>query len=898
MPKSGNQIRQEFIDFFKSKGHLFVPSSPVVPKDDPTLLFTNAGMNQFKAIFLGENKEGYRRAANSQKCMRVSGKHNDLEEVGRDHYHHTFFEMLGNWSFGDYYKKEAISWAWELLTVVWKLPKDRLFVTVFESDEEAENLWKTQTDIEHWRIMRFGAKSNFWEMGDTGPCGPCSEIHYDIGDIADQKSVYNDRVRGVNGANDRFREIWNLVFMQYNREKDGKLVELPNKHVDTGMGLERVVSILQNTKSNYGTDLFSPIIAALEKKSGKPYSPDVAGTPFRVIADHLRALVFAITDGATPSNEGRGYVLRRLLRRAAKFGRELGFHEPFLYDVAPVVVNMMGDAFPEIKQRIGYVCDVIRSEEERFGTTLEQGIEKFGQIVAALEGTGKKTIRGADVFMLYDTYGFPMDLTRLIAEEKGLAVDEAGFESEMSKQRERARDAAKKGDEGGFSPEGWVTLKQTQGTEFVGYDRDTAECAVCRYKITQGDAAGIRQCLLVLDTTPLYAESGGQVGDSGTLTTATGKVLSVVNTVKWNDMTVHVVQTDPPLNALELASPLHAELLSDSRGPTRRNHSATHLLQAALRKILGTHVQQSGSRVGPDSLRFDFTHHKALSEGELRRIEEQVNEWVLADLPVTTVVKPTGEAKKEGAMALFGEKYGENVRVVSMGTVSKELCGGTHVTSTGTIGLFHITMETSIAAGVRRIEAVTGMSSLRLLLQKETLIQELRRTLKVNEEDLVGRTQAMLTHVKDLEQKVAALSQAGAGSQVDAILAESQAVQGPCAWAVRNLGETDKETFGALCDAVSDAIKSKNLATTAVVLGAAIDGRVLFFATAGAKAVKEGGVHCGELVKAAAQKVEGSGGGSPTRAQAGGKNPAKLEEALALVRSALSEKCVSRHIAG
>jgi alanyl-tRNA synthetase len=890
MSKSGNQIRQEFIDFFKSKGHLFVPSAPVIPQDDPTLLFTNAGMNQFKAIFLGENRMGYTRVANSQKCMRVSGKHNDLEEVGRDHYHHTFFEMLGNWSFGNYYKKEAIAWAWELLTVVWKLPKDRLFVTVFESDDEAEKLWQTQTDIEHWRIMRFGAKSNFWEMGDTGPCGPCSEIHYDIGDANNRTQVYNDPVKGVNGANDRFREIWNLVFIQYNRAKDGTLSELPSKHVDTGMGLERVVSILQNTTSNYGTDLFSPIIAELAKKSGTPYSPDASGAPFRVIADHIRALVFALTDGGVPSNDGRGYVLRRLLRRASRFGRELGFHEPFLHALVPVVARMMGEAFPEIKQRTGHVSDVIRSEEERFGATLEQGVEKFSQIIAGLEKSKTTTIPGADVFMLYDTYGFPMDLTRLMAEEKGYAIDEKGFEKEMGKQRERARDAAKKGDETGLTAEGWITLRQVQGTEFAGYAQDSLECNVCRYKITALEGALARECLLILDKTPFYAESGGQVGDSGSIVTAAGTELSVKDTIKWNDMTVHIVKAETPFNAEELKKPVKAEIRPDSRNHTRRNHSATHLLQAALRKVLGTHVQQSGSRVAPESLRFDFTHHKALTTDELCKVEELVNEWVLADYPVTTVEKSTDEAKKEGAMALFGEKYGETVRVVSMGGISKELCGGTHVASTGTIGLFHITAETSIAAGVRRIEAITGINSLKYLSSKESVVTELCSMLKVSEDALVKRVEGLGGRIKELELKIAGLSQGQVKGQTDEILAESLANKAKIAWSVKDLGTCDKETFSALCDAVSDAIKSRNLADTVVALGASVDGRVLFFATAGLSAVKERGVHCGELVKAAAQKAGGSGGGSPTRAQAGGKNPEKLGEALAAVKEILQQK--------
>jgi alanyl-tRNA synthetase len=892
MDTSGNAVRRQFIEFFKSKEHRFVPSSPVVPQDDPTLLFTNAGMNQFKSIFLGENRDGLRRVANSQKCMRVSGKHNDLEEVGRDHYHHTFFEMLGNWSFGDYYKKEAIGWAWELLTGVWKLPKDRLFVTVFESDEEAETLWKTVTDIEPWRVMRFGAKSNFWEMGDTGPCGPCSEIHYDIGDVSHQKQAYNDPVKGVNGANDRFREIWNLVFMQYNRGKDGSLSELPAKHVDTGMGLERLVSILQHTTSNYDTDLFSPVIKRLEEISGKKYLSDAGGTPFRVIADHVRALVFAITDGAAPSNEGRGYVLRRILRRAARFGRELGFTSPFMYDCVPAVAAMMGEAFPEIKQRTGHVADVIRSEEERFGATLEQGIDKFDRIIFQMTKAKKTVVAGPEVFSLYDTYGFPMDLTRLMAEEKGLSIDEAGFEKEMGQQRARARDAAKKGGESGLSPEGWVVVREAQGTEFVGYDHEKAECNVARYKITGSDAGAIKECLIILDKTPFYAESGGQVGDSGALTTRSGRVLTVTDTIKWNDTTVHFVKADPAIDASELSGPLSAMIRPGSRGPTRRNHSATHLLQAALRATVGAHVRQSGSRVTPQSLRFDFTHHKALTDAEVRAVEEQVNEWVLADLPVVTVVKPTDEAKKEGAMALFGEKYGENVRVVSMGSVSKELCGGTHVSSTGTIGLFHITLETSIAAGVRRIEAVTGMNSLHFLNGKEATLNAACARLKAAESDLVARVDGLLLQAKELEQKLAKLSQVQVKTRSDAILAEAQAARpgAKFAWAVSDLGSIDKDLFSALCDAVSDAIKSRNLSDTAVVLGAAIDGRVLFFATAGEKAAKESGVHCGELVKAAAGKADGSGGGSPTRAQAGGKSPQKLGEAMAAVREILNKK--------
>jgi alanyl-tRNA synthetase len=730
-------------------------------------------------------------------------------------------------------------------------------------------------------------------MGDTGPCGPCSEIHYDIGDLSSQKLVYNDPVKGVNGANDRFREIWNLVFMQYNREKDGSLYELPAKHVDTGMGFERLVSILQNTTSNYDTDLFSPIIKKLEEMSKKKYSSDASGAPFRVIADHVRALVFAITDGAVPGNEGRGYVLRRLLRRASRFGRELGFNEPFLSACVPTVVAMMGDAFPEIKQRTEYVSEVIHSEEERFGATLEQGIDKFGQIVAGMTKAKGAMISGADVFALYDTYGFPMDLTRLMAEEKGLSIDEAGFEKEMGLQRSRGREAAKKGDGSGLSAEGWVTLlPKVQGTEFVGYDRESTECSVARYKVTTSAEGAVLECLLILDKTPFYAESGGQVGDSGTLTTRSGHVLAVTDTIKWNDMTVHIVKADTAVGMADLSGPLMAAIRPELRNPTRRNHSATHLLQAALRKTLGPHVQQSGSRVSPEALRFDFTHYKSLTDDEVRTVDEQVNEWVLADLPVVTVVKPTDEAKKEGAMALFGEKYGENVRVVGMGSVSKELCGGTHVSSTGTIGLFHITVETSIAAGVRRIEAVTGMNSLNYLTGKEATLNRLCALLKTGEDALVNRIEGLLGHAKELEQKIAKLSQEQVKGRAEAILSDALASKTPFSWAVNDLGVMDKDTFSTMCDAISDAVKSRNLSDLVVVLGAVLESRVLFFATAGQRVVKERGVHCGELVKIAAKKADGSGGGSPTRAQAGGASPQKLSEALEAVREILKKKSV------
>ncbi|MBD3344343.1 MAG: alanine--tRNA ligase [Chitinivibrionales bacterium] len=883
MSKPSSQIRQEFIEFFKKKGHTFVPSSPVVPHDDPTLLFINAGMNQFKSIFLGDNPRGLKRAANSQKCMRVSGKHNDLEEVGRDHYHHTMFEMLGNWSFGDYYKKEAIVWAWELLTEVWGFPKDRLFATVYESDDEAMELWKSETDIDHDRILRFGKKDNFWEMGETGPCGPCSEIHYDIGDPATQEQTFKDPVQGVNGENDRYREIWNLVFIQYNREQDGSLKELPNKHVDTGMGFERLTAVLQDVKSNYDTDLFSPLIAHIEKMSGQKYLPGLEGMPFRVIADHIRALTFTITDGVFPSNEGRGYVLRRLLRRAFRYGRELGFREPFLYEIVPAVIDIMGDAFPEIKARREYVQEVIRSEEERFGQTLEQGILKFNDIVEELKGKKKKTVSGDDVFLLYDTYGFPMDLTRLMAEEQGLSIDEQGYETLMDQQRDRAREAAKKSDDTALSSEGWIELGSRAGTQFIGYDADTSESQVVRYKKADNGY------LLILDITPFYAESGGQVGDKGKLTTENDTVLTVADTFKWNDMIVHKVGIPEDFDEKELQKPLHARIVAADRQATRRNHSATHLLQAALRNILGDHIQQSGSKVDPETMRFDFTHFKALTPNELVALESQVNEWILADLKVATVVKPTEEAKEEGAIALFGEKYGPEVRVVTMGKISKELCGGTHVTSTGQIGLFHITSESSISAGIRRIEAVTGMNAVDYLNKKEGIVTSLVNMLKTGEDALPDKISGMMDDIKNLQSEISKLQQQNAADSVETLVSEAEKNGKSFPWIIKNMGTMDKGSFSNLTDALSDTIREQKLEKYVFVLGVRSDSKALFAACAGKEAVAQHGIHCGNLVKTAAKEAGGGGGGSPLRAQAGGKAPDKIDDALEVASQLLKK---------
>ncbi|MFP4015152.1 MAG: alanine--tRNA ligase [Chitinispirillaceae bacterium] len=886
--KSSNAIRDEFIQFFSQRGHTFVPSAPVVPQDDPTLLFTNAGMNQFKSIFLGDNPRKLKRAANSQKCMRVSGKHNDLEEVGRDHYHHTFFEMLGNWSFGDYYKKEAITWAWELFTQVWKLPKDRLFVTIHTGDDEAEEIWKTETDIPHSRIMRFGDKSNFWEMGETGPCGPCSEIHYDCGDEETREATYGDPVKGVNGENDRYRELWNLVFIQYNREKDGSLKPLPLKHVDTGMGFERIVSVIQGVESNYDTDIFQPIIRQLSKMSGISYDKGEPGTPFRVIADHIRSLVFAITDGAFPSNEGRGYVLRRLLRRAYRFGREIGFKEPFLYKLIPVVTDHMGNAFPEISERKMFLEEVIRSEEERFGATLEQGIEKFNAMVESAVKQKGSMLSGADVFALYDTYGFPMDLTRLMAAEKNLTVDEDGYNRLMDRQKERAREA-RKGDEEGLTPEGWTELKPISGTEFIGYEQECSEVNVCRFKTVSGEN-GAPNHLLILDRTPFYAESGGQIGDKGILRTGEGKEATVEDTFKWNELVIHRIRSNDVLTKDDFSSPLTAQIDSSLRQATRRNHTATHLLQAALRRVLGDHVQQSGSRVDPAGMRFDFTHFKALTPEETASVEEMVNEWIMDNMAVTTDIKDTAAARAEGATALFGEKYGEKVRVVTISPVSKELCGGTHVTSTGQIGFFHIIGEESVSAGVRRISALTGMGSVNYVLNKEKTASAISRLLKTGEERFVDRIQGLLDNIRDLENKVKNLSASKAADAISGLFDEARKNAGAFAFTVQDMGELDKESFSRIGDAVSDGIKQRELGDMVIVIGAKVQDRVMFAAGAGQDAVSKFGVHCGELVKAASKITGGGGGGNPVRAQAGGKDPSRLSEALREVKNILSQK--------
>lgn len=727
-----SEIRQSFYDFFATRNHKFVRSAPVIPFDDPTLLFINAGMNQFKPVFLEEVKPAYPMVYNSQKCIRVSGKHNDLEEVGVDTFHHTFFEMLGNWSFGEYYKKDAIKWAWEWMTDVLKLDKSRLWVTVYKDDDEAAELWETETDIPRERILKFGKKDNFWEMGDTGPCGPCSEIHYYIGDDTENQSA-----DGVN-ASEEYWELWNLVFIQYNRDEKGKLNDLPCKHIDTGAGVERITAACQGKKSNYDTDLFMPIIRKMETLSGKTFSKNEV--PFRVIADHIRMLCFSIADGGMPSNDGRGYVIRRILRRALRFGRILGQKEPFLYNLVDIVSDVMGAYYPEIVQKQAHIRNVIRAEEISFNETLDRGLNHFDKVIARLKSD---IIPGIDAFKLYDTYGFPLDLTQLLAREKGLIVDEAGFTRAMDKQKARAKAAGKF--RRNVTDLSWNIVRESGRTEFTGYEFLETTTHIARYAFDK------EQILIILESTPFYAESGGQVGDTGTLK-GDGIDLAVVDTRKDGDLFVHYCMGTFSEESSE--NEVLAKVDIERRNPIKLNHTATHLLHAALKQVLGDHVHQAGSLVSEDYLRFDLTHFEKIKIEELRKIEEIINEQILLNRPVDTDITSYDNARKGGAEALFGEKYGDKVRVLTIGDFSKELCGGTHVQRTGDIGSFRIIEESALAAGVRRIIGVTGKEAYRWSQANDDILLQIQSLLNVSGDAIPARIKQLIDQRSELEKKL------------------------------------------------------------------------------------------------------------------------------------------------
>jgi len=848
-----HQIREKFLKFFEQRDHKIFPSSSLIPRDDPTLLFANAGMNQFKDIILGKKKAEHKRTASCQKCVRVSGKHNDLEEVGKDTSHHTFFEMLGNWSFGDYFKKEAIIWGWEFLTGVCGLPKERLYATVFRDDDEAEKLWHKYTDIGKGRVLRFDEKENFWEMGEVGPCGPSSEIHFDKG----EKYKCGRPDCGINCPCGRFVEVWNLVFMQYSRDEKGNLSDLPAKVVDTGMGFERLTAIMQNVDSNYDTDLFVPLVKQIENISSRSYRDSDTRESFRVIADHIRALSFAIADGAIPSNEGQGYVVRRILRRAARHGRLLGLHKPFIYQLSSVVVDKMGKTYPELEAKKEHVALVIKSEEERFEETLDLGLELFENVSERVHKEGSNTIPGEEVFKLYDTYGFPLDLTQVIAQEKGLTVDVPGFEVLLEGQRKRSRAAGT-----GVTVPIMVECQHKSG--FVGYEKVEEEAKVLEPSNEQ---------MLILDNTPFYAEAGGQVGDTGVILSE-GFQFEVDHTKKEGDTIYHLGKVTKGSVQEVLNKTVVAKVDIDRRNSIKRNHTATHLLHRALRETLGEHVNQSGSLVAPDRLRFDFTHFKAMDEAEIARVEYLVNRRIWQNCPVTCAQVPFEEAKKLGAMALFGEKYEDIVRMVEVEGFSRELCGGTHVNATGEIGLFKIVSETAIAAGMRRIEAVTGEGAYQLVKRQKDLLDDLALVLKTSEENLRERVETLVKTGKQLEKKVKEAQKESAKNRIEKLAECSVKVDGISVIAHQMEAET-RDDLLELADTIREKLKS-----TVGVLAAILDEKIAFVAVVTDDLIKSKGIKAGEIVKEMSKLAGGTGGGKPHLAQGGGKDVGKLKKAL------------------
>jgi alanyl-tRNA synthetase len=868
---TSGQIRQAFLDFFGSKGHTIVPSAPIVVKNDPTLMFTNAGMNQFKDYFLGNKKAPYSRAVDTQKCLRVSGKHNDLEEVGVDTYHHTMFEMLGNWSFGDYFKNEAITWSWELLTEVYKIPKDRLYATVFEGDAK-EGLPPSSIALKKWkeilpdqRIVFGNKKDNFWEMGDTGPCGPCSEIHVDCRSDEERKKIPGEQL--VNKDHPQVIEIWNNVFIQYNRKKDGSLEPLPATHVDTGMGLERLVRVLQGKTSNYDTDIFSGTIQQVESITGKKYdgSDTREAVAFRVLADHIRAISFTIADGQLPSNTGAGYVIRRILRRAVRYYYSyLGYKQPLLAQLVPVLANQFENVFPELKQQVDFVARVVREEEEAFLRTLEKGLRRIEELIATSTGT----IAGAAAFELYDTYGFPIDLTRLIASEKGLTVDEKGFEDQMKKQKDRSRAAT------AVDAADWVVIQE--GTnQFVGYDSLEAKTNVLKYrKVT---AKGKEAYQWILEKTPFYAESGGQVGDKGWLHFA-DQSIEVVDTKKDNDLIVHVTEKMPDTVTATVTASVHA----DNRLETTLHHSATHLLHAALRQVLGTHVAQKGSMVHAANLRFDFSHFAKMSEAEILQVEALVNEKIRANIPVVIQSLPKEEALKLGAMALFGEKYGDVVRVVIMDpTYSVELCGGTHVGSTGQLGYFKITAETAVAAGVRRVEACCGKQAEAYFQVQSQLLDAIKQSLK-NPKDILRAIEQLQSDNTDLKKQLEVLETRQLRELSKSLVQEIETVNG-ISFLGKQITVDNPDALKKTCTELK-ALHSDHVA----VLTAIIDGKSYVAVSISESLVQSKGLDAGKIIKETiAPLIKGGGGGQKTLATAGGQQVDQLPAVLAAVKALL-----------
>ncbi|WP_113227953.1 alanine--tRNA ligase [Escherichia coli] len=874
MSKSTAEIRQAFLDFFHSKGHQVVASSSLVPHNDPTLLFTNAGMNQFKDVFLGLDKRNYSRATTSQRCVRAGGKHNDLENVGYTARHHTFFEMLGNFSFGDYFKHDAIQFAWELLTSEkwFALPKERLWVTVYESDDEAYEIWEKEVGIPRERIIRIGdnkgapyASDNFWQMGDTGPCGPCTEIFYDHGD-----HIWGGPPGSPEEDGDRYIEIWNIVFMQFNRQADGTMEPLPKPSVDTGMGLERIAAVLQHVNSNYDIDLFRTLIQAVAKVTG---ATDLSNKSLRVIADHIRSCAFLIADGVMPSNENRGYVLRRIIRRAVRHGNMLGAKETFFYKLVGPLIDVMGSAGEDLKRQHAQVEQVLKTEEEQFARTLERGLALLDEELAKLSGD---TLDGETAFRLYDTYGFPVDLTADVCRERNIKVDEAGFEAAMEEQRRRAREAS------GFGADYNAMIRVDSASEFKGYDHLELNGKVTALfvdgKAVDAINAG-QEAVVVLDQTPFYAESGGQVGDKGELKGANFS-FAVEDTQKYGQAIGHIGKL--AAGSLKVGDAVQADVDEARRARIRLNHSATHLMHAALRQVLGTHVSQKGSLVNDKVLRFDFSHNEAMKPEEIRAVEDLVNAQIRRNLPIETNIMDLEAAKAKGAMALFGEKYDERVRVLSMGDFSTELCGGTHASRTGDIGLFRIISESGTAAGVRRIEAVTGEGAITTVHADSDRLSEVAHLLKGDSNNLADKVRSVLERTRQLEKELQQLKEQAAAQESANLSSKAIDVNG-VKLLVSELSGVEPKMLRTMVDDLKN-----QLGSTIIVLATVAEGKVSLIAGVSKDVTDR--VKAGELIGMVAQQVGGKGGGRPDMAQAGGTDAAALPAALASVKGWVSAK--------
>src|SRR6056297_1495173 len=875
-----NDIRSTFLDYFGRQGHEIVPSSPLVPRNDPTLMFTNSGMVQFKNLFTGVEHRDYVRATSSQKCVRAGGKHNDLDNVGYTARHHTFFEMLGNFSFGDYFKEEAITWAWEFVIKVIKLEKDKLWITIYKDDDEAFNIWHDIIGLTKERIIRMGKKENFWQIG-TGPCGPCSEIHYDRGP---EYGTGPEDV--VGGEGDRYLEIWNLVFTQYNYTEQGEYKNLPDKNIDTGMGLERVASILQGVESNFETDLLKPMITYLEGDSGVDYKQsEESKMAYRLIADHIRGITMSIFDGVMASNEGRGYVIRRLLRRAVRYGGKLGYNQPFLYKMVPVVIDTMSGGYPRLEDKEGQIIKAVKGEEERFFKTLRQGLNILSEMIEGLKEDGKKELSGQKAFRLYDTFGFPLDLTKDVLKENSLSIDEEGFQKEMNKQKRRAREAR---EEVGFgSTKEDQLLKDIAGeidkTDFVGYKHMSNQARILKIikddnfvdRIKEGE-----QAKLILDKTPFYAESGGQIGDKGLI--KSGKTQAFVSdTIKKMNFFLHIIEIKK--GSLATGEEVELEVFENKRKATMRNHSATHLLHQALRDVLGEHVDQSGSLVEADRFRFDFTHFSALQKDQLEEIEYRVNEKIISNLNVKIEDMNIKKAKEKGAAALFTEKYGQTVRVVQMGDYSIELCGGTHVNRTGDIGLFKIIGEGSVASGIRRIEAVTGFKALEYVKNKIDILNNSAQLLNTDSTEFLDKVNRLKNKLSEMEKEMRSLKDKIAHSKSTDIIDQFKEVNG-VNLLTHKVDNVDNNALRKMADELQNKIESG-----IIVLATVLDNKVLFVIKITSDLVSQG-YNAGKMISKVAQIAGGGGGGRPDMAQAGGSKVNRVDKALKKAKEIVNNK--------